>query len=395
MLKDKFINKPLWLLGILLFTCFSIYYFIILYLRVDTDIQPHAAIAYSFAVNHDKLTPNFLYFLLVALLAGFSKYSYLYYGASVLLISLAITSKYFLNKIYIEKYSAIEVNKPVVFLLSVMMLFIFCLPGLNILHEKTFYIGQLAPNVWHNSTVIFLMPFSIVLYFKTYEYILEDSHAKNLPPQILVLIILNVLIKPSFLFVLIPSAMLFWFFRTVNSSNYLKNAKKLTPFILGIIFIVIEYYIIYKLNYTSNVVDKDKNSGVIISPLEVWQHFSDSIPIAIFTSCFFPIVYILFSLGVVLKSKLVQFAGINYLLAVFIWALFAEDGYRKFHGNFYWQVVVAGYLLFFCLVINFTKDIKLNRLNITQQLVIGGSFLLHFGWGVLYWIKIIIFNGYS
>jgi len=395
MLIKKFKNKALLVTGILLFSLFCVYYFIILYLRVDTDVQPHSAIAYSFAVNHDKLTPNFLYFLLVALLAGFSKYSYLYYGSSIILISLAITAKYFLNKFYIEKYTTIEPGKPLVLLLSVVMLFVFCLPGLNIFHEKTFYIGQLAPNVWHNSTVIFLMPFAIVLFFKTYELLFENGNKKNLQLQILLLIILNVLIKPSFLFVLIPSAMLFWFFNSISKGNLFSNITKLTPFVLGIIFIVIEYYIIYKLNYTSDVVDKSKNSGVIISPLEVWKHFSDSIPIAIFSSCFFPIVYIIFSRAVALKNKLVQFAGVNYILAVLIWALFAEDGYRKFHGNFYWQVVVAGYLLFFCLLLNFINDIKLSRLNKIQQLIIGGSFLLHFGWGVLYWVKIIIFNGYS
>ena len=382
-------------MGILLFTVFCIYYCIILLLRIDTDVQPHAAIAYSFAVNHDKVTPNFLYFLLVALLAGFSKYTFLYYGASVFLISAAITAKYFLNKFYIEKYTAVEKNTSAVFILSVVMLFIFCLPGLNIFTEKTFYIGQLAPNVWHNSTVIFLMPFSILLFFKTYQLIFEEQRPKNLQWHILILIILNVLIKPSFLFVLIPSAILCWGLVSIGKNEFFRSIPKLLPFFAGIIFILIEYYIIYKLNYTSSVVDKDKNSGVIISPFEVWQYFSYSLPIAIFTSCFFPLVYLIFSKAAVLKNKLVQFAAINYMAAVAIYALFAEDGYRKFHANFYWQVVVAAYLLFFCLLLHFINDIKFNRLSKMKQYIIGGAFILHFVWGLLYWVKIIIFNGYA
>jgi hypothetical protein len=96
-------NNGVKLSALLVFLLFAVYYFIILYCRVSTDIQPHAAIARSFAVNHDKLTPNFLYFFLVALLSGFTAYYPMYYVASIILLSAAITAKYLLNFFYIKR----------------------------------------------------------------------------------------------------------------------------------------------------------------------------------------------------------------------------------------------------------------------------------------------------
>ncbi|MGF2413936.1 MAG: hypothetical protein ACQUYJ_16510, partial [Ferruginibacter sp.] len=330
--------------ALVIFLFFTVYYFIILYLRVSTDIQPHAAVAYSFAVNDDKLTPNFLYFVLVALLSGFSNYYPLYYGASILLLAGAITAKFLLNNGYLNKYALLGDNKLLSFILSFAMLCVFALPGLNFFEVKDFYLGQLAPNVWHNSTVIFLMPFAMLLFFKSYELLVLSKTAKNknLLVQVGVLIVINVLIKPSFLFTLLPSVFIFFVYNKLFSQGSSNRFAHLLPYIFGLLFIAVEYYIIYRLGYTSSVTStQGETSKVIVAPFKVWQHFSSNIVIAIITSLFFPLVYLAVSKGQVLKNKIVQFAVLNFVIGLSIWILFAEEGVRMFHGNFFWQVVVT------------------------------------------------------
>lgn len=387
-------RKSFYVSALLLFLIFCAYYFTILYLRIPTDIPVHAQIAYSFVNSNDKLTPNFLYYFLLALFAGFSGYKYAYYIASIIVLSIAIALKFLVNSFYIKKYVP-QISSRTTIILSVFLLFIFCLPGYNFSYPDHFYFGQLAPNVWHNSTVIFLFPFCIVLFFKVYELLYSNETNRNASYQVAGLILINALIKPSLLFTIIPSFLLLFLFKNKLVDLTVKELKKLLPFAAGIIFIAVEYFVIYKLNYTSNVTSSNQQAGVVIAPLQVWRHFSSNIPVAIFTSCFFPLVYIFLSKGKVLKNPLVIFALTNFIFGLAIWILFAESGDRKFHGNFYWQVVITNYLLFFSLLLHLINSIKANTIGKTKQFFITGAFLLHFIWGIFYWTKIIIFKGYG
>ncbi len=392
-------KKANWFTAVFVFLIFSGYYFILLYSRVATDIQDHARVAYSFVVNHDKLSPNFLYFFLLAVLSGFSKYYPVYYVSSIILLSFAITAKFLLNSIYIEKYTRLSDNKTLSLILSFVLLFIIALPGAGYFSDNNFYFGQLTATVWHNSTIIFLMPFAMLLFFRSYELLFfkNSDHKNKIITQIVLLIILNALIKPSFLFTLLPSVFVFF----IHNNLFLKTAhnkmQQLLPYVFGLLFIAAEYFVIYKLNYASNIsiaVTDGSVPQILLSPFEVWKGFSDNIPVAIITSLFFPIVFIVTTKGEVLKNKMVQFALVNFIFGLLIWILLSEKG-RVYHANFYWQIVVTVYLLFFSMVLDLVNRIKLKQLGALQQWLISGAFLLHFIWGVFYWVKIIIFRGYN
>jgi hypothetical protein len=383
---------------VILFTSFIIffgYYLLLLFRHTSSDIQAHAQIAYSYAVNNDKLFPNFLYFFLVALFAGFSKNIYLYYGASVVLISLALSFKFLLSQYYLSKYSLPGYNKAAYLFPAVAIMFVFALPGVNFFQINEYYLGQLPPNVWHNSTVIFLMPFSILLFFKSYSFLFTDgANKKQEQWQIFFLIIINALIKPSFLFTLIPSVVFFFVWMNIFSITGKKQLRSLLPFIAGLLFIAVEYYLIFVRGHVSNVVSSHQKASVVIEPFVVWSNYSPNMLIAFLTSCFFPLLYIVVSKGRVLKNRMVQFAVVNYVAAISIWILFAEEGARKFDANFCWQVVVAAFLLFFSLLIHFNNEYKQQIVGKWRQYIVGGAFLLHFIWGIVYWVKIIIFRGY-
>lgn len=395
--KIAFVSKRdlVWAAG--LFLIFAAYYSFILINRIPTDLQPHAKMAYSFSQGEVKLLPNFLYFFLLSLFTGFSTQYSLYYFPTVILISLAITAKFFITKFYAAKFCSIcNQNKVYAYLIATVMLFVFALPGLNYFTSHQFYMGQLVPNVWHSSTTIFLMPFAEVLFFESYILLfLEEKKIKRKIFQIVLLIILNALIKPSFLFTLLPTVALFFFIQYFFFKREKGYWVKPLPYIIGFVFIVIEYYFIYKLNYSGVSYGDKTNSGIDFEPFAIWLSYSPDLIVAFITSCFFPLVYIIFSKGLVLKNKLVQFSLSNYLIGLSLWILLAEQGFRRSDGNFIWQMVVTSYLLFFTLLMNFFNEAKLGTLTKMQQWIIGGSFFLHFAWGVYYWLKIIIFSNYA
>lgn len=385
------------IVALILFVFFAGYYAVILYKRIGTDIQPHAAIAFSLFNNNDKVTPNFLYFFLVGLFAGFSKYYPLYYLSSVILLSGAITAKFVLVDYYIRKYTILKSNKLLSFFLAVMLLFVFALPGVDFFTQKNFYFGQIVPTVWHNSTVIFLMPFALLLFFKSYRFVFEAEipHRKDII-DLFILIILNLLIKPSFLFTLLPAVFLLLSLNLLKKGKWLNTVTKLFPYIAGLVFILAEYYVIYRLNYVSTVVNTNgEGSGVVVTAFELWGHYSKNIPVAFLSSLLFPVVYFMLQARQLLKNKMFCFSALNFIIGIAEWCLLAEKGLRKFHGNFFWQVVIATFLLFLVLVIDFLQRNKSFKPNNPKKLLIVTVFALHFLWGIFYWAKIIIFKDYN
>lgn len=392
-------KKSILIAASIVFIIFFAYFFLLIDSGVKTDIQIHASMAHSFANHHDRLTPNFLYYFLVALVSGFSDNYPAYYWSSILMVSAAVTAKLCLNHSYISKYADMPPHWAITWGLSFAMLFVISLPSWDFFRSQHFYLGQLTPNVWHNSTTIFVMPFAMLLFFKSYELLFSDDvyHNKNLLTHITLLIVINALIKPSFLFTLLPSVFIIFCYGKFSNATDRKTSQ-LLPYLFGIIFIAAEYYVIYKLNYASSVAERvsgdDGKASIILAPFEVWRHFSENTLITTIASLFFPLLYLSLSKGNPLKNKLVQFASANFIIGLGTWILFAEDGVRKFHANFIWQVVITTYLLFFSLLLNFINDIKLNKVSRNKQLIIGSAFALHFIWGAVYWIRIIALKNY-
>ncbi|MBP6022208.1 hypothetical protein [Ferruginibacter sp.] len=221
----------------------------------------------------------------------------------------------------------------------------------------------------------------------------EKSQKEKL--EILLLVLANALIKPSFLFALLPSVAVYFLVENITAKKNKIPWANILPFLIGVVVIAIEYYLIYKLYFVGSAGNEKHKSDVIIAPFVIWKIFSPNCLVAFLTSCFFPLVYIIITKGQVLKNKLVQFAAVNYVMGLLIWILLAEDGIRKSDGNFYWQIVAVNYLLFFTLLIEFVNSVRSGTITKMKQWLIGGAFSLHFIWGVYYWLKIIIFKGYS
>ena len=96
--------------------------------------------------------------------------------------------------------------------------------------------------------------------------------------QIAWLVAINALIKPSFLFTLLPSVLIFWGYNKFNSAHTHTKFLHLSPYLFGLLFVAAEYHVIYQLNYTNSAANSiaqgNGHSSVILAPFEVWGSFS-------------------------------------------------------------------------------------------------------------------------
>lgn len=360
-----------------------------IYFKIPTDIQDH--IRHTQYIVEGSIPPhaNFLYYLTIYTFAFFQNSTRLLYVASIIVLSLAMTAKFAITKRFIVSQAGgtQKGNIPAglfLWLFPNLLLLAFSLPTSSALKGQ-FYLGQTPPNVWHNSTTIFLMPFALMLFWLSYVQILKPKKSRIL--LITILCALNIIIKPSFYFVftLVYPIMLLRFIG-IKKELWLN----LLPIIIGSIILAGESYWIYKVEgpYWDT-------SSIAISPFLVWSYFSSNIVFSIIASTLFPLVYLCFNWKEIFRNVLLQYAGLSYLVAILIFSTLTEIGIRQFHANFSWQCIICNYILFTVVSMQFIQKAgSIKKINWQNKLVLA-SFLLHVIFGCLYLAKIFVTKDYS
>lgn len=331
---------------------------------------------------------NFLYYLTIYTFAFFQNSTQLLSVASIIVLSLAVTAKFAITKRFIiSQVGKIQKrNIPTdlfLWLFPNLLLLVFSLPTSSALKGQ-FYLGQIPPNVWHNSTTIFLMPFALMLFWLSYRQILEPKKTRILP--ITILSILNLIIKPSFYFV-------FAFIYPLMLLRFIGIKKEfwlnLLPIIIGSTILAGEYYYIYKV-----IGPVLGTSSIAIRPFVVWSHYSSNIIFSIIASTLFPLVYLIFNWKTIFRDVLLGYAMLLYLVSILLFSTLTEIGQRQYAENFAWQYIICNYILFMVVSIRFIQQVvSIAKVNWPNKLVLT-SFLLHVLSGVLYLIKVFIAKSY-
>jgi hypothetical protein len=311
----------------------------ILHFDVLTDIQAHAEMAHRIA-EEGKAPPHFLYFLLLYFVAipGISYETLLY--ASGLVLSISVTIKYAMTRVYLREALDAEVHLVPAYsltavALSLIFAFSYPLPG------NGNYLGQIPPNVWHNSTTIFVMPLSLALFWLSFRQ-LKRFRATSLT-WMAVLCIASVFAKPSYVFVFVAVWPLAALLRYGISMELILG---LIPVAVGTTAVGVLYWMTYQQASTL------ASGSVIISPFEVWNHWTYSPFLSLTLSLIFPIAVLGLYWKECWRSLLMKYSTSTYLAGLFFFVFFAETGGRKYHANFLWQSIICSYLLFMsCAVI--------------------------------------------
>lgn len=373
---------------------FAVFLFIfraIIHRSVSTDIQSHAS-HLLYYLKHNLLPTPPLYYLVLHMVSGFSDNLWSVYRASIFILAISTTLKFWVSSriffINTKQEHNIYSSVLVLIILSCLM---FVTPILYDFKGKIFLLGRLGTTIWHNSTHIFAMPFVMLLFHESWKFIENPQISRKSIFYMMLWGVLQVLIKPSFLFAFAPA------FPLVLLIKYGLKSKKLW---LGVgvvatlcVLIFIEYYVIYKLDFYAQIYNIPK-SGIGISPFRVWGHYSKNVPLDALVSLLFPLVCLLFCLKGLKQNYFLQYGFFLALFAIAIFILVIETGRRTLHGNFGWQMLMCNYVLFFvCTLVAYKRIKEWGYMHIKSILLIV-VFMCHSLSGVLYVHKMLTIRNF-
>ncbi len=374
-------NTPYYLL-LATFILASTIFFIIIYREIPTDLQEHIIFLVK-SLDKQTFPAPPLYYWCIYLFSGFSSDIQTLNYTAVVFLGGCVAAKYWVS--YTSMREIMRSNNYLLdetLLAFIVFSMLFTVPIFYNWVYKRMMVGRLPINVWHNSTIILVLPFSILLYSYSLRYISHIYNNWRDIAIILVLGILNILTKPSFLFAFIPVFPLM-----VLAQKGWRRDFWLSLLISIVLFgaLLLEYYIIYILE---NEDIKEKTS-VIIAPFEVWSYWSTNLPLDILVSILFPITVTLLFWKEVIQSDYIRYAAFLFLIAAFVGATFMETGSRAYHGNFNWQVIITNYILFLVFSLFAAHKIKLLGLKNFKSVIMILVYLAHLGSGFIYLLKIL------
>ena len=385
-------------LDVVLLFLFSFLIFSFLIRYVKTDIQVHIQHAVKINSTTTSYPANFLFYFILNLLSGFSNSMFHIKLITIVLLSAATVSKYVISRNIFGNFKMKNENQPFskkTYLIAFGLFFCFAIPDpFSILILKKMYLGKFVPIVWHNSTIIMLFPFAILLFWKQLK-LFEPLHETTIKEILVVngLVVINVIIKPSFIFVYLPVTLLFLIYR-IRFETLKTFILKISPLITGGLIILLQYYIIYILQMGSF---QKESSGVLISyPFEVLSKWVPIwyIPFSLFFSFTLPI-FVIFLNSKIIKNIPFLYSLCLTIAGIIISAFIKESGPRMYHGNFMWQNIICSYLLFFSTILFLSPYFSSKNLKTNGKMAfLFGLFLLHAFSGILYIVKLGLTSSY-
>lgn len=354
------------------------------------DMREHAAFAREMLSGVRPTAGNFIFYWLVNIFSLFSGNIRFSEISLCLLLAGATTYRLYWSQKKIVSVTAGGNNSRSDYWLSfgfaVSLLFVFAIPIPSYSLDEFMYIGNYVPNVWHNSTVLFVFPFALLLFEQACRQLTQYDAQRN--NWILLFIFLNVFIKPSYFFVFVSVYPLLLLLRYKFKKEFWQG---ILPVMIGLVFLGLEFWSIY---LTKDPFSNEKSS-VIFQPFYSSPLFPDlwPMPYAFVFSLFFPLLYSAFNFNIVRKSQLFWFSALSLIVSVFIYLFIAETGPRATHGNFYWQIVICTWICFFVSLMALLKDFK------QQGKTFKNSFLLSvYGVqvviGILYFVRLCATGNY-
>ncbi len=372
-------------------------FLLVFVLPVPSDLQRHLQVLIDVGNGTRLPSLNFLYYLTVWSLAGFTSNIGLLQLAAVIVLSAAVAMQVYVTKRIFYDYitaSGREVTRPDRIPLTAFLLaFAFSLPTANVL-KGWYYVGQTPPNIWHNSTTIFIMPFALLLFWLSYKQLSDPQ--KSRISLIALLAVLTILIKPNFFLIFAVVYPLFLLTTVGIGRNFFKNV--LPIWIPGAVLLVIEYVIAQHNPAVATDPQSVGQLGITISPFRVWSYYQSNIPLSILASLLFPIAFFCFYPRQLYTNLLAKYALVSLFAAFAMYAFFSETGPRWTDGNFGWQRFPYTYIMFAttCLLLIERNLPKLELRNMSKKdKVILLVFLIQVVSGFVYLAKMLLSQSYS
>ena len=212
------------------------------------------------------------------------------------------------------------------------------LPGI-----KNNYVGVFTPNPFHNATYNATRPFAIVAYFLFGKILSEYEDNMNLKDQLLfaLFLFLTTITKPSFTFILVPTAGLIMLYRIIKTKfrNFVPSVK------LGLCFVPTFAALIYQF-FGVFAPSGDGETGIGFGIATAWKLHCDNIPLAIGLALGFPIFTLMVNYKQLKQDKWYRFSWKMLLISLAEVLFMYEKGFRLPDMNFSWGYMHGIFFVF-------------------------------------------------
>ena len=358
---------------------------------IDTDLQAHTEYVQLVNTGHGLLPVNFLlYGLVSALSVGSTNLSVLYYWM-ITVLATAVSLKFVVSRRLIIELAASQNAASALRLLpggatglAGLLLVVFVLPGVGTFGTDEYYLNRIVPTVWHNSTVIALMPAALLLYREQYRALYGREKPRTL--LLIGLVILNIVIKPSFFFASSSSTAALALLSERRLSRRL--IQLVLPTLVGGALVAGQAWLIYTLNYGSL---QEEDSHLRIGLLQVWNWNPATTPYDLVLSFALPLAAVGL-LGRALPRGPLLYPAVLCVVAVLIYASVGETGPRATHQNFIWQNVPTTYILLLTTIVQVAVAASRapEAVPVVRYRALSYLTLLHVLSGVYYLFRVLV-----
>ena len=212
------------------------------------------------------------------------------------------------------------------------------LPGI-----QNHYVGVFTPNPFHNATYNATRPFAILAFF-LFPVILKEYEEKiNVKHNVVfgICLLLTTMTKPSFTFVLVPTAGLIMLYRLFK-----KKFQNFVPSVLlGLAFVPTFIALLYQF-FGVFAPAKDGESGIGFGLATAWRLHCSNIPLAIGLALGFPILVLLLNYRELLKNSWYRFSWQLLVVSLCEVLFLYEKGFRLPDMNFSWGYMHGIFFVF-------------------------------------------------
>jgi hypothetical protein len=312
-----------------------------------TDYPAHLRLA-SKIVNQGELPPHPLFHLAV-LVASFGPHPSLFPYAAAFVLALSVAARTYFS-IVLWRLGPPTETRSLARVTLVCIALSLAMPLMNWWSQGASFRGQVSPNVWHNPTGIFAMPFALLGFLAGCRALesgrLRDYFATGCA------LALSALAKPNFVMAFGPVIAI----AIVTATRRAPDSNRADPgseTFWAALARSGQARLLASLGPTGAVLCLQYALGfgagagsVEIAPFVVWSVFSSVPSLSILLGIAFPLVVVmLYPIGV-WRDRVLVLAWATLGIAIAQYALFAETGDRRMHGNFIWGMVAADQVLF-------------------------------------------------
>ena len=306
-----------------------------------SDLPAHVEFIIRFSKEH-SFPVYTLWYRLVYLVSGFSQAYNIIAIVSIALLSGLAAFKYFISYCILkENNHDTKIAAFFAFALIIVMPLAsyyscemksndsICITSFHV------YLGNIAPNQWHNSTLILAMPFNLFLFY----FSVKNIHSVKLSTYFIIaaLSVISILCKPNYAMAFLP--VLCTTILILNRDKWLSAFAKCA--IVALPSLVVLSYQWYYTFIHGNLLTP--GAKTVIAPFFVWSRYSPHIPLSLLLSIAFPLTILLFfykKLDLYLKL-----GWMSFLVSLSFAIVFAEQP-NWGAGNYFWGAIAANYVLF-------------------------------------------------